>query len=826
MSWRWLTQRGYRVTFALAALFVIYHAVNELRVLGGGPTTLLQRLELTALDVKFAFRGARTPDSWRVVVAAIDEQALQRFGPLPWDRTIHAQLVERLTELDAGAIAFDMTFDRPSSSRERAAYRALAQEFRAAGLSTAAARLRKAAARVRRPKRSRRRRRRRPAREARALAKQAADLATQTRRVASSLERFDGVLSAQARIQDSDTVFARAIEDSGRVVLGAVAYSKREADALAATGGAGRGLTRIASSTIAALAVDDGSGLTRLVDGRGHFQSVFYRRYFDLQAPTPRLAAATPHFGLINAAPDPDGVNRRMPLVSTIKGSGVVVPSLALKAAEVVQSAEIEIVGDPESPAPDLIRLGSLAIDTELGATTTLDWLSAFDPATFPIVSVVDVVDRKVAPELIRGRAVFIAATAVGTHDQRVTPTEPAVPGVYIHATLAQNILEGRQLSRPAYIVLLELVILLTVGLVTGLVMARFRLWGQVATAGVLAVGWLAISQALFLQGLVVVTVLPVALVFASLLAMSMWSYLVEQRERRMTRRAFAQYLSPGVLERVLAEPEEYLKLGGRRYDATVLFSDIRGFTTISEALTPEELGRLLNEYMTPMTNIVFKHQGTLDKYIGDAVMAFWGAPVEQSDHPVRACRAALEMQAEVAELNRRFTVEGLPNIAIGIGLSTGPMTIGNMGSDDHFAYTALGDRVNLGARLEGQTKEYGVKIMISDATYKRVADEMLCRELGSIRVKGKSEPVRIYELVGPRQENKGRETFVDTFHQALTLFRERKWDAAMGQFTTARALGGVHGDKTSDLYIQWCMEFKQNPPPDDWDGVRVATHK
>ena len=806
MSLRWITARGYRVTLALAALFALFHAVVELRALAGGSLSFVQRLELTALDVKLGFRGPRVPDPWRVAVAAIDERALHRFGPLPWDRRVHAELVERLTDLQAGAIAFDMTFDRPAAGDAREALQKVNGAFGDNGLRGAASHLESIAGKI-------------------ASRRPGSPAAKRLTGIAEGLAGFESQLASRSWTIDPDAAFSDAVRASGRVVLGVVAYSKREAEALAKTA-AGGGLDRVASSTITRVVLDSGDGLARILDGRDHFRGGLYRRYFDLQAPTPNLAAASPHFGLINAAPDPDGVNRRMPLVATIKASGIIVPSLALKAAQVaLQAPEIEILADPESPAPDGVRIGALTVDTELGASTTIDWMTRFDPETFPIVSVVDVLDGNVPREKIRGRAVFVAATAVGTHDQRVTPLERAVPGVYVHATLAQNILEGRQLIRPTYAVLLELVLLLAIGGIAGVLMARFRVWGQIATALGLSVCWVVVDQLLFTYGLVIVLVLPLLLIFFCLLAMSMWSYLVEQRERRQTRAAFAQYLSPQVLERVLAEPEEYLKLGGRRYDATVLFSDIRGFTTISESLTPEELGRLLNEYMTPMTNIVFAHQGTLDKYIGDAVMAFWGAPVEQGDHALGACRAALEMQAEVTRLNRRFIDEGLPTLSIGVGLSTGPMTIGNMGSDDHFAYTALGDRVNLGARLEGLTKEYGVGVMISEVTQRRVADDMLCRELGAIRVKGKNEPVRIYELLGAHGEVGELKPFVDTFHRALMLFQARKWDAAAAEFDTARAQRGL-GDRACDLYIQWCRDYKTAPPPLDWDGVRVATTK
>ncbi|MEM7676343.1 MAG: adenylate/guanylate cyclase domain-containing protein, partial [Myxococcota bacterium] len=742
MLLRWITARGYRITLILAAVFAAFHVFNELRVLSGGPANFVQRLEMTAQDVKFAVRGERTPDTWHVAVAAVDETAIQRFGPLPWDRSRHAELVERLTDLGAGAIVFDMTFDRPSGKVAQRTIDAVMRDYRQVGLVDAPSDLIRVSQQAR--KRSRRSRKRLRS----TVQKTLRDAALKTRRVASRLENFRRRLDTRSSMPEPDRLFADAIRQSGRVILGMVAYSRHEAEALARVRAAGSkadisndNLDAKASDwRVNELSIDDRNGLTRIVRSPEHFASGLYHQYFDLQSPTPMLAGSTEHFGIINAVPDEDGVNRRMPLVSAVKGSTGVVPSLALKAAQVVLNSDrIEVVGDPSSAMADAIRISPITVQTELGATTTLDWLTRFEPDRFPIVSVVDILDGNISADAVRKRAVFVAATAIGTHDQRVTPLEPAVPGVYIHATVAQNLLENRQLLRPAFGVLLEVVLLLVIGIIAGIVMGRFRLWGQVVTAAALAAGWISIDYFLFTNGLVVAVVMPVFLIFASLLAMSMWSYLVEQRERRKTRRAFGQYLSPAVLDRVLAEPEEYLKLGGRRYDATVLFSDIRGFTTISESLSPEALGRMLNEYMTPMTKIVFAYQGTLDKYIGDAIMAFWGAPVEEPQHALLACRAALKMQKEVVRVNKGFARQKLPKIQIGIGISSGSMTIGNMGSDDLFAYTALGDCVNLGARLEGHTKEYGVRIIISESTYRRVSAQMLCRELGRLRVRGRA---------------------------------------------------------------------------------------
>jgi adenylate cyclase len=795
---RWLVQSGLRVTVLIAILVGAYHVLNELRVMNGRPLNFHQRLELTALDVKFAFRGSRAPAEWRVAIAAVDEKAIDAYGPLPWSRTVHADLVDRLTALGAGSIAFDMTFEQAGSVPEKKAAEKLRREAESVGLFRGKAAL------------------------------DAIRGSQEIREVAAAIEAFEMKLSDMTSAVDPDEAFAKALERSERVVLGVVALSKTEAESLSLSSDRlDRSLAQIGSSTISELVSIGDGGLSQISPGDRMFREGIFRRYFGVHAPVEALARATPHFGLINASPDDDGVNRRLPLVSAIKDRGVLVPSLALKAVEVASGELIEVLGTEDDLSPHGLRIGELAVRTELQATTTIDWYGRFDSKDMPILSIADVLEGKVAREQVDGRVIFVAATAVGTHDQRVTPLERAVPGVYIHATLAQNILENRHMTRPLYVIALELSLILIIGAIAGFVMTRFDVAGQLVAGALMVAAWLAADQLiLFGKGLVVYTVLPVFQIFVTALSVALWRFFVEQRERRKTKQAFGRYLSPHVMEQVLSDPEEYLKLGGRRYEATVLFSDIRGFTTISEALSPEELGRMLNLYMTPMTDIVFEFQGTLDKYIGDAVMAFWGAPLEQKEHALLGCRASLRMIEEVARLNTVFEKEGLPSIAIGIGLSSGPMTIGNMGSDEHFAYTALGDRVNLGARLEGQTKDYGVDIILSDACHALVKDRMRCRELGSIRVKGKFEPVRIYELLGEGAAGEGEQAFVDAFHRGLSLYRAQRWDEALAAFDEAQALAGDDGDKTTELYVAWCHEYQEEPPPPGWDGVRVATSK
>lgn len=831
-AFRWIAASGFRVTMLIAVLVFTYHVANELRVLFGSPPNFHQRLELTALDVKFAARGPRPPARWEVAIAAADEKAVQEFGPLPWKRSVHAKLVEKLSEQGASAIAFDMTFDQPSLDPGVEASRALAKKVQASGVLEAPQKLEAAAKSVERAASDLAKVRPKKLADAvHTLIPPLKEAAATARGAKKSLDALAGTIDADASaVDDPDAAFIAANKKSGRVVLGIIALSKLEAESLGIGGPEmTRAMHAVASSTISEL-VSKGEGGLDFVhpDAAKSFETGLYRRFFGLTAPFDRLAQSTPHFGTINAIPDDDGVYRRLPLVAAIKGAGVLLPTLAVKAVEVARAPDVvQVIGDPDDPAPQAISIGERRVETELQAATTLDWYGKFSPDQMPIFSISDLLAGRIKKEEIDKRIFFVAATAAGTHDQRVTPLERAVAGVYIHATLAQNILDNRHLTRPRHIIVIELALFLLVGVIAGLVMTRLNVIGQLVTALLMIAAWLVLDQfVLFANGLVVYTVLPVFQILATLLAVALWRFLVEQRGREATKTAFGRYLAPAVMEQVLTNPEEYLKLGGRRYEATVLFSDIRGFTTISEALSPEELGLLLNRYMTPMTNIVFEFGGTLDKYIGDAVMAFWGAPLEQSDHALRAARAALKMMTVVEELNKDFEAAGLPRIAIGVGLSSGPMTIGNMGSDDHFSYTALGDRVNLGSRLEGQTKDYGVDIIVSDATYQLIKDVMMCRELGALRVKGKYEPVRIYQLIGEASAQTSKKSFVEEFHAGLAQYRAQSWDTAIEHFTRARALSGVNGDKTADQYIMWCMEYKDDPPPEGWDGVRVATSK
>jgi adenylate cyclase len=278
------------------------------------------------------------------------------------------------------------------------------------------------------------------------------------------------------------------------------------------------------------------------------------------------------------------------------------------------------------------------------------------------------------------------------------------------------------------------------------------------------------------------------------------------------------------VVEEMLKNPDK-LKLGGEKKDLTVLFSDIRGFTSISERMTPEGLVKFLNEYLTKMTDLVFKYDGLLDKYMGDAIMAIWGAPLDQPDHVRRACLTALDMVEELHRLQKKWSAEGMPFLNIGIGVNAGPMVVGNMGSDRRFDYTVMGDSVNLGSRLEGLNKTYGTNILASEMTFEKVKEEFLGRELDLVRVKGKDRPVKIYELLSlVKTASADQQALAGDFHDALVEYRKRNWDRAREGFQAV--LAKFPHDGPAKLYLERCETLSKNPPPADWDGVYTMTTK
>jgi len=420
--------------------------------------------------------------------------------------------------------------------------------------------------------------------------------------------------------------------------------------------------------------------------------------------------------------------------------------------------------------------------------------------------------------------------------DIRSTPVEERLPGVEVHANVIENVVDNAFLTRPATMDGGE--VLLTIGagvlmiILVPMVGAKWTLILFLSLAGGAAgTSWYLFSEHKILFDSVF-SILATLVIYLQLTYMS---YAAEEAEKKQVRSAFSHYMSPALVKRLAEDPDQ-LKLGGENREMTLLFCDVRGFTSISELFDAQGLTKLINSFLTPLTNVILEHQGTIDKYMGDCIMAFWNAPLDDSDHAKNGCLSALEMLKSLDGVNKQLeqeaSEEGRPHIPlrIGIGLNTGVCCVGNMGSDQRFDYSVLGDSVNLASRLEGQSKGYGVTIVIGEETYKQVTD-LACIELDLVMVKGKTEAVRIYAVLGDEglAKNVDFQAYAAHHDRLLAAYRAQDWvqtQSLMAQVRTMMASLGLDHHGLYDLYEARIANYEETPPPLDWDGVFVATSK
>ena len=531
------------------------------------------------------------------------------------------------------------------------------------------------------------------------------------------------------------------------------------------------------------------------------------------------LAQATSDFGYFNIIPDSDGTVRWVPLA--IQYGDDIYPHLSLEAVR-------KYIGSPAlmmnaaSYGVDSIQMGDRVVPTDEQGRLLINFRGP--QKTFPHYSFVDVLNGTVPANAFKDKIVLVGATAIGIYDMRVTPFSGTFPGVEINANVIDNILRNDSISRPDWIVIFDVAAVLLIGLGLAYLISRIRpLYATIVTVG-LVLSYILINDYIFSAWKVWLTeVYPVFTMVLVFGGVTTYRFMTEERKKRELKDAFSRYVAPSLVNDILKDPAK-LVLGGEERRLTVMFSDIRGFTTISESLTPQALVKLMNDYLTPMTDVVLKNGGTVDKFMGDAIMAFWGAPVWQEDHPVKACRSALEMLLKLAELQPVWEKAGIPKLDIGIGISTGNLTVGNMGSTTRFDYTVMGDSVNLGSRLEGLNKEYGTHIIVPKYTYEEVKNNFVLRQLDRIKVKGKKIPVKIYELMGDGSaDNRLRET-AGLFEAGLAAYMERDWDKAEAFFR--KTLDARHGDAPSTVFLSRIKALRETTLPDDWDGVFVMTKK
>jgi len=440
-------------------------------------------------------------------------------------------------------------------------------------------------------------------------------------------------------------------------------------------------------------------------------------------------------------------------------------------------------------------------------------------PGSFKTYSITDVVNKRIESSEFENKLILIGATSPDLHDDYFVPTSKgkAMPGVEIHANTIQTMINKDFLQEESS--LLNAIIIIIAALSAALIVAKFGIKGITIFSPLIVLVYILLSIYLFDKGIIMNLVYLPLTISSVYVAETIYAYRATKQEKQQIKEAFTKYVSAEVVSEVMKTPDK-LQLGGARKEVTIFFSDIRGFTTLSEGLNPEKLVHLLNEYLSAMTDIIMKHQGLVDKYIGDAIMAFWGAPLEQENNAELACETSIEMQRKLAELNKKWALEKLPALKIGIGLNTGEAIIGNMGSYKRFDYTAIGDNINLGSRLEGLTKQYQVGILTSEITRKKAGDGFVFRKIDLVQVKGKTKPIWIYELICRKNEiTNAIQEKIHNYEKGIELYLEKKWDKAITEFEKVN-------DFSSKEFINRCTAFKKTPPSLSWDGVWVMTSK
>jgi adenylate cyclase len=550
----------------------------------------------------------------------------------------------------------------------------------------------------------------------------------------------------------------------------------------------------------------------------------------------PEIEAAATGSGVVSYLPDPDNIVRRAPLLMALGNQ--VYPSFAAEALRVAQGASSYTIkasgasGEQnfgEATGITQVRIGQVIVPTdETGAVVLHDSghvAQRFVPAW-------RVLEPDFDPTPIAGNIVIIGASAEAINDLKSTPVATLISGVEIHAQVIEQMLSGDFLRRPDWAPGAELVYLVVFGSLLIVTIRRVgALWSAliaIAFSG-LAIGlsWYGFARA----GLLIDPFYPCVVALLVYLSCSLIGYLRTERDKRFVRTAFGHYLSPVMVEALTKNPDQ-LRLGGEIRELTLLFSDVRGFTHIAEQLDPGELTTLINRFLTPLTRVIQEAGGTIDKYMGDCIMAFWNAPLDVSGHPAKAVQAALAMRTELAQLNENLKAEaarsGRPAVTIeaGIGLNSGAACVGNMGSEQRFAYSVIGDAVNIASRLESLSRAYGVDIVIGEDTVKQVPG-LAFLELDQVRVKGRAAPLRIFTALGDgvTATTPDFKRLAERHHQMITAYRAQDWAAARAALADCRRLAAAPAE-LYELYDRRIADYAAAPPPANWDGVFIATTK
>jgi adenylate cyclase len=775
-----LSRRRYElVAIAVAFICILLHlrsselpAIGLMRTGSADPLTRsVQLMEARASDLKFRIRGPTAPNP-NVVIVAVDEKSAQKFGLWPWPRDRMAKAIDHMVDAGAKAIGLDMIFTDPTAD-EGLVFRDLLKRFDEAAKGDSGA-----------------------------------------------LGDFRKDLASRGGSSPDDALAAAFKKAGPKLVQGIVGYPASDAK-------------DFSDEKIAEQAKILESVVIRGVPGPGGttmelpVEKIQAHLVQSAQTPLAVFAEAGNAMGHFNYVPDVDGTTRRTPPLMKLSKPPGFLPSMPVRAAAIWLNARIVPQWErQESKLSGVELLGEHRLVWPLEENEPFALINFVGPGeSFKVVSIADVIDGTFNPADLKDKLVLVGVTLVGGQgsDLRVTPFKEAEPGIFTHASVASNLLDGKVMSRPPSMVFIEMTMMLLMAIALGASIPRIKSFALKAMVIVAFIGaWLLVDLWLFASGTQLATVMPVTSVLGTSFSLIFLGYLSVDREKLKLRNTFTRYLGEDVMEEALKNPDKLNQ--GEKREMTVLFSDIRGFTTLSERMLPEKLASFINEYLSPMTRIVFEEKGTLDKYIGDAVMAFWNAPLDQPDHAVRACRAAWAMLLKLEELKAKWRSENYPEFDIGVGINTGPMIVGNMGSDVRVDYTVMGDAVNLASRLEGTNKEYETRVIVGEGTYPHVKDQIILRRLGAVRVKGKRKPVRIYELRGVGKAQGVEAEAIAKMEEGLEAYVDQKWDVAEAAFKRVTEIW--KDDAPARRYLDEIPQLKANPPGQGWDGVYTATHK
>jgi adenylate cyclase len=776
----------HKVSFAISlAVTLAALAIYVTTFVGERPMPVfdfVNRLELSTLDTRFQLRG-RTPIDPRIVIVDIDQQSQEVLGHWPFPRVYFAQMLDALREDGARVAAFDITFSQPDQSNLPL------QDLSAE------------------------------------LAKQRAKGAIVSPEVLSEVK-------SKEEQYNYDQQFADAIQRFGGVVLGNYfLYTQVDLQGVSS-----KSLDEYANLTaffpfpqVRALPSAKGTeGRLKLIQLYEDLYLVPRGVEANAAIFTGAVASEKGGAGFFQVSVDPDGVVRRLPMALPY-GRDPDRANWDIYASLDVQTVRLYLGLSSQQTILNYGAGGIVSVEFGPNLIVHPDEISRLmvnyhGPArTYPYISFADAALNKFPKGTFKNKIVLIGASATGIGDARATPFGGIdFPGVEIHANLIDNILNQQFLVHHSPQVLTDIGFIFLFGIPLGIWLAMVQpRW--MAFGFALLLPFAGIMYWAFLHGWWLNFIVPGAFtLIPNVSLVALYRVLVEEQEKRKVRGAFQQYVSPEVIRRLLNDPE---RVKPRKTEVTVLFSDIRGFTTISESLDAQELADLLNAYLTEMTRIIFHHRGTLDKYIGDAVMAIWGAPFDEPNHAERCCFGAVNMLTRLAELQSSWREQGKPILDIGIGINTGVASVGNMGSSLRYGYTAIGDAVNLASRLEGLNKEYGTHILISESTQKELrTDQLMLREIDLIRVKGKLQPLTIYEILTPDLVANNGQELVTLFGVAREAYRRHDWLAAIAAFESV--LGRWPDDGPARIFLTRCVEYLAEAPDSNWDGVYVMKHK